>query len=204
MYTYPTENATEQRVYSGEGLPGERTLLITDRKEQRITHSLYTADGSIRRKTVSVLGEQDRILEEAKYNAGGRVFRRLVHTYGREEQRIATARYGAQDVFVGPVGKSEYVYSDQGQLSRSHDYGSDGLLIQMWEDTDEQGDWTKRTVSRWVEKFGNAYSEPGQAQRIVLSFFIRKRQLPREPLPYTDSFANDERLTQLAHLTHLG
>lgn len=126
MYTYPTENTTEQRVYSREGLPGEQTLLITDRKEQRITHSLYTADGSIRRKTVSVLGKQDRIFEEAESNAAGSVFRRLVHTYGSEEQRIATARYGAQDVFVGPVGKSEYVYSDQDQLSRSHDYGMTG------------------------------------------------------------------------------
>ena len=163
VYTYPTENTTEQRVYSHDSLPADRTLLITDRQEQRITQTLYTADGSLQRKTVSVLDGQDRILEETEYNAAGRLFRRLVHTYGSKGHRLATARYGAHDVFAGPVGKSEYAYTDQGQLSQSHDYGSDGLLIQKWgyaDEQDEQGNWTKRTVSRWVQKFGKAYFEP--------------------------------------------
>ena len=174
VYTYPTESTTEQRVYSREGLPGDRTLLITDRQEQRITQTLYTADGSLRRKTVSVLDGQDRILEEAEYNAAGSLFRRLVHTYGSEGPRLTTARYGAHDVFVGPVGKSEYVYSDQGRLSEIREYASDGTLLGRWKYTDEQdaqGNWIKRTGAHWVEKFGSAYFEPRQVTYRTIIYY---------------------------------
>ena len=184
VYTYPTQNTTEQRVYSREGLPGDRTILITDRQEQRITQTLYTANGSIRRKIVSVMDEQGRILEEAEYNAAGSLFRRLVHTYGSEGHRITTARYDAQDVFVGPVGKSEYVYSDRGRLSETREYGTDGLLIQKWEYTDEQdeqGNWIKRTVSRWVEKFGNAYFEPTQVTYRTIVYYPEETEESTAP-----------------------
>lgn len=191
MYTYPTENTTEQRVYSREGLSGDRTLLLTDRQEQRITHSLYTADGSLRRKTVSVLDEQDRILEEAEYNAAGSLFRRLVHTYGSEGHRLTTARYGAHAVFVGPVGKSEYVYSDQGGLRETREYAPDGTLLGRWEYTDEQdaqGNWIKRTAAHWVEKFGNAYFEPRRVTyRIIVYYPEDTGETEDTPAPETAS-----------------
>ena len=163
-YAYdPDTNTTNKRISGANGLLKSHTTIVAEQKDQQEIRTVYSEKGRLQRKLITEQDAQSRTTSESQYNAAGVFFRRVVHTADAQGLRGATTRYDATESLAGPIATTNYEYAANGQLQESQDYGPDGLLIQKWGYTDEvdsHQNWTKRTVSRWVNKFGSSYLEP--------------------------------------------
>ena len=173
-YTYaPSTNTTQQIIYARHRVPQERITIIAEQDEQRHIRTFYT-DGILLRQLITTRDAQGRIVKEEQYNTAGTLFHRLIHTFDEQGRKVATAHYNATGFFDGPIGTSEYVYTDVGQLRESRDYGPDGFLVRKWgyqDELDDHNNWTKRTLSRWVEKFGRSYFEPVKVLYRAITYY---------------------------------
>jgi len=180
-------NCTEDIVYRSDGSKGTRHVYGRDDKGNRLEIITYRPDGSIRARSVSTntYDEQGNPKEHIydnwdhkKYSEkiGADYHSKGTSTYDEKGRLSEQLSYGVDDSLWGRLKhalfgkwtyilnyKHRYAYDTNGYRSEETHYRGDGVLA--WKDAytyefDSVGNWTRKTIQRWVDKNGKLEAEP--------------------------------------------
>lgn len=115
--------------------------------------------------------DKGRLVESVAYWNDGRLGWRTVRTFG--EGRVETLSYNADgklsDKYVetldarGNVVETSYLDVKTDAVKRRYSYAYDSF--------DAQGNWVKRTTSRWVTKDGKSFFEPSHVTYRTITYY---------------------------------
>ena len=162
VYTYDAKgNMTGIVDYNDRGSLKSKTVYTYDAKGNTTKKAWYNADGSLDGKFTFTYDAAGNQIEEAKYNdRGSLVLKKTFDTKGNLTEKVEYKADGSLD------SRIVRAYDAKGNLTEKVEYNAKGALAGKYIYTyefDSTGNWTKRTESEWVTKFGKSYFEPSEA-----------------------------------------
>jgi hypothetical protein len=175
VYTYDTkENKAEEVSYKPrwrffDGPVDSKDVYAYDEKGNLIEESSYNPDGTLKSKTIYTRDAKGNLIEEAFYNPNGTLKSKLINTYDAKGNRTEETVYNSDGTLRT---KTVSTYDENGNKNEEDFYNPDLRKKETYTyESDSFGNWTKRTTSTWVTKFGKSYFEPSLVTYRTITYY---------------------------------
>lgn len=197
-YTYTAKSGVADLLYFGpKNTLLTKSVFGYDSKGHRTEISNYDAKGTLKDKTISIYDAHGDETEASRTDPDGAIIERVVYTFDAKGRVGELSRYDGTGALTSKVVNS---YDDHGHLAvqTTYDgvgamtsketwtndddgnkvdwviYNADASVKEKWQydyKFDKAGNWTKRTASKVVEKFGKPTTVPTYVTTRTIEYF---------------------------------
>lgn len=169
VYTYDAKgHVIEKAIYNPDGSLFNKDVYAYDAKGNKTEDAFYNGKGSLVLKEVYAYDAKGYVIEKAIYNPDGSLGIKWVSEYDAKGNKTEDSGYRADGSL-----SSKWVYA-KGNVIKKANYNVDGSLyskdIYVYE-YDTQGNWTKKTSSKEVTKFGKTSLEPTEVTIRTITYY---------------------------------